>query len=416
MSIIRVTGIDPTLRGEEVWNIFDQYGQITAFEYTPRLMEAIVIYATSESAIRAVEEGDGSVLGNSTIQVERIETHPTPVNVMGFSAQLSDQTLRNIFNRYGRIINLQRTGSQATITYLHPEGAATAIREANGRIIQNRTISVAPHIQIVPIILPRVQQVRSERVPFLGDESMNSPTIVTIRGLPPNLSIESQTHLVTLIRSHGPVEQIRFYPSRHEVEIDYQRLSDAQNAIMAFDDAGFNAVIEPETAVIERTIRLLGLGQSVSERRLRQVLSRYGRVDRINMTPEQVDVVYATRAAAVDARLNLDESLLSALTDMIITAEFVEDDDEPPSRLIEREAQVSSPRPEENTKGRRYLLVSEALQLINHHFVTQMMVDPENQEEVPPGLTRVTLIGVDGREYDVVGRYDETKRQILPFR
>lgn len=61
-------------------------------------------------------------------------------------------------------------------------------------------------------------------------------------------------------------------------------------------------------------------------------------------------------------------------------------------------------------------LVSEALQLINHHFVTQMMVDPENQEEVPSGLTRVTLIGVDGSEYDVVGRYDETKRQILPFR
>lgn len=45
-------------------------------------------------------------------------------------------------------------------------------------------------------------------------------------------------------------------------------------------------------------------------------------------------------------------------------------------------------------------------------MIAGSVIDPENQQEVPPGLTRVTLIGVDGREYDVVARYDGTTQQI----
>lgn len=45
-------------------------------------------------------------------------------------------------------------------------------------------------------------------------------------------------------------------------------------------------------------------------------------------------------------------------------------------------------------------------------MIAGSVIDPENQQEVPPGLTRVTLIGVDGREYDVVARYDGATQQI----
>ena len=69
---------------------------------------------------------------------------------------------------------------------------------------------------------------------------------------------------------------------------------------------------------------------------------------------------------------------------------------------------------QEQTRGRRYILVEEASSLIRSGEVTQSIVDPENQREVPLGLARITLIGVDGHEYDVLARYDSQTQQISP--
>ena len=69
---------------------------------------------------------------------------------------------------------------------------------------------------------------------------------------------------------------------------------------------------------------------------------------------------------------------------------------------------------ESDIPSRRYLIFRDASSLLQSQQIARFMVDPENQEEVPPGLTRVTLIGIDGREYDVIARYDPVSNQIFP--
>ena len=64
--------------------------------------------------------------------------------------------------------------------------------------------------------------------------------------------------------------------------------------------------------------------------------------------------------------------------------------------------------------GDRETSFGNAVELLRSDQVLQYIVDPENQMDVPSGLTRVTLIGLDGREYDVVARYDLGTRQIFP--
>jgi len=46
--------------------------------------------------------------------------------------------------------------------------------------------------------------------------------------------------------------------------------------------------------------------------------------------------------------------------------------------------------------------------------VANFIVDPQNQEGLSPGLTRVTLIDLNMREYDVVAIYDPNTAQIFP--
>lgn len=89
-----------------------------------------------------------------------------------------------------------------------------------------------------------------------------------------------------------------------------------------------------------------------------------------------------------------------------------------PKNLYHRNSdQVFLPLPwvakrDEAIPSRRYILFEEAGHLIELGMIAGSVIDPENQQEVPPGLTRVTLIGVDGREYDVVARYDGATQQI----
>jgi hypothetical protein len=63
-------------------------------------------------------------------------------------------------------------------------------------------------------------------------------------------------------------------------------------------------------------------------------------------------------------------------------------------------------RTAESIPSRRYLLFEEVGPLIELRMITNSMVDPENQREIASGLTRITLIGTDGNEYDVVARYN----------
>ena len=70
--------------------------------------------------------------------------------------------------------------------------------------------------------------------------------------------------------------------------------------------------------------------------------------------------------------------------------------------------------PEPELPSRRYVTFQDAGSLLQSGQITSFILDPQNQIDVPPGLTRITLIGTDGREYDVVARYDPNTNQIYP--
>ena len=56
-----------------------------------------------------------------------------------------------------------------------------------------------------------------------------------------------------------------------------------------------------------------------------------------------------------------------------------------------------------------------ARQMIQQGEITRYVIDPEHQEGVLPGSIRVTLLGIDGREYDVIARYDPATGMIYPL-
>ena len=84
------------------------------------------------------------------------------------------------------------------------------------------------------------------------------------------------------------------------------------------------------------------------------------------------------------------------------------------SRTLNIGQSVPQPHGPGEISFRRCLLVEELIPMIQSGQITQSIVDPENQREVPRGLARVTLIGVDGQEYDVLARYDPQTQQISP--
>ena len=67
----------------------------------------------------------------------------------------------------------------------------------------------------------------------------------------------------------------------------------------------------------------------------------------------------------------------------------------------------------ETTEGRE-ISFERATQMLQGGEITRSAVDPENQEGVRPGRTRVTLFNIDGREYDVIARYDPATETIYP--
>jgi len=62
----------------------------------------------------------------------------------------------------------------------------------------------------------------------------------------------------------------------------------------------------------------------------------------------------------------------------------------------------------------RQLSFEDATRLLQSGEVVRFIVDPDNQDDVPTGHTRVTLITIDGTERDVITRYDPVTNQIFP--
>jgi len=86
-----------------------------------------------------------------------------------------------------------------------------------------------------------------------------------------------------------------------------------------------------------------------------------------------------------------------------------------PPRFSTHQFQQDSPRHEpSNIQSRRYLTVEDTGSLMQSGELVRFVFDPQNQREVPAGLTRLTFIGVDGTEYDVLTRYDPQTNQIFP--
>jgi len=113
-------------------------------------------------------------------------------------------------------------------------------------------------------------------------------------------------------------------------------------------------------------------------------------------------VIYETLAATEDAFTSMNGGILADLTgnpgddttinmirpvenEILTTTRRVRRGGRLWTRVVDEETDDGTPlepREEEPAKGRRYLLVREALLLINLRFITQTMVDPENQEEI----------------------------------
>ena len=81
--------------------------------------------------------------------------------------------------------------------------------------------------------------------------------------------------------------------------------------------------------------------------------------------------------------------------------------------LFTQEVRQEDLRTQEETSERE-ISFERAAQMLTEGRITSSILDPLNQEGVRPGNTRVTLIGVDGREYDVEARYDSLRGQIFP--
>ena len=442
MSTIRVTGLDPTLRGETVRDYFATYGTILVFEHTARLMEATITYSTHEEAARTLVLNSGTPLGNNIMHIEHIRNPPQSlsVNVTGLDAQLTERAIRDLFSRYGTITNVQRLGSQTTITYSQPAEALLAVREADTRIIRGRTIRVAPTFNVVPPVFPRSTS---------GGRHRAMPQRPTSTIIVWNLPAGGMEEIEELFREYGPVTNISWI-TRPTVdgtgaEVTYEDSGDARDAIAALDgmDIGDHTIrvsfrqetatrlaplplyhgARPGTTIVVTSLSNFPVEEE-RRRAIEELLRSSGPIIRVDWQTTRIEVTYENSDDASNAIAILSEV---GLGDQIRIRAFLRDEEgasprresprreSPPAR---RRALGRSGRPPEETieepKGRRYLLVREAQQLITSNFITQTMVDPENQDEVPQGLTRVTLIGTDGREYDVVARHDEKSCQISP--
>lgn len=141
-------------------------------------------------------------------------------------------------------------------------------------------------------------------------------------------------------------------------------------------------------------IVVTNLSPSVTERDLLELFGRYGRIVSVRTFGAQgiARITFLDPQDAADAVVALDEREIHG------------------QRI---EIAPSTPLREE-TRARRYLLVDEAGALIRSGEIIHSSIDPENQREVPPGLTRVTLMGIDGQEYDVLSRYNPITGMIYP--
>ena len=112
-------------------------------------------------------------------------------------------------------------------------------------------------------------------------------------------------------------------------------------------------------------------------------------------------------------RLDAGHSLVEWVRDQLASAGYAQ---EAASFYSRRNPWGQRPAARQVYPSRRYLLFEEAGPLLQSGEIVRFIIDPENQREVTGGNIRMTLIGGDGNEYDVVVRYDATTNQIYPPR
>ena len=67
-----------------------------------------------------------------------------------------------------------------------------------------------------------------------------------------------------------------------------------------------------------------------------------------------------------------------------------------------------------NSISRPVLTYETAIAALQNRQIVNFRTDPNNQQGLSQGNTRITLIAADGREYDLVARFDPTTNNILP--
>ena len=136
----------------------------------------------------------------------------------------------------------------------------------------------------------------------------------------------------------------------------------------------------------------------------------YGR-QLLNLNDEQRIALANQAQPTFVGLLDMGMTRLAWIRDQLTAAGYRQEAEDFYNRLNPlRRAFAAGPAP---ITSRRYLLFQEAGPLLQSGQITRHMVDPENQAEVCRGTTRVTLVGIDGNEYDVIARYDPQTNQIF---
>ena len=156
---------------------------------------------------------------------------------------------------------------------------------------------------------------------------------------------------------------------------------------------------------------------TVGFREITDEFGRYGVVTGIgrNLSSGRVEVQYEDfRDAEVVARELDGTSFPTWPVDVVairrVPFERREEPEEEEEELERRPIEREIP----GFESRRYMTVRDVGPLLQSGQVRSYIIDPQNQIEVPAGLTRLTFIGTDGREYDALARHDPVTNQIFP--
>jgi len=143
------------------------------------------------------------------------------------------------------------------------------------------------------------------------------------------------------------------------------------------------------------------------------IFSQYGNIIGHRNRGLGIEIFYEHRESvtrAVDAHVNSSRIEVTPLVPPTVTVRSLDAVMQMNNRAFRQTShtvRVEVPEsPEEEVRFRKYLLFRDAETYRRAGYLTRLIVDPDNQEEVSSGNTRVTFIGVDSTEYDVVVKYD----------